>query len=54
MKINDLDALRARHINPRAVGLALVRLYAQLTFVDGYMHADPHPGNLMVRPKGVS
>mmetsp|Transcript_28800 Transcript_28800/g.73421 ORF Transcript_28800/g.73421 Transcript_28800/m.73421 type:complete len:584 (-) Transcript_28800:963-2714(-) len=52
VKINDLEGLRARHISPRAVGLALVKLYAQLTFVDGFMHADPHPGNLMVREKG--
>lgn len=25
--------------------------FAEMTFIHGFIHADPHPGNLMVRPK---
>lgn len=26
--------------------------FAEMTFIHGFIHADPHPGNLMVRLKG--
>jgi hypothetical protein len=51
-KLTDKAELQRRSINPRAVGLALVKLFAELTLIHGYVHGDPHPGNLMVRPKG--
>ena len=51
-KITDKVELRRQNINPRAVGLALVKLFAEMTLIHGYVHGDPHPGNLMVRPKG--
>lgn len=28
----------------------LGRLYSEMIFVQGYIHCDPHPGNLLVRP----
>ena len=51
--MTDKDALRRQRINPRAVGLTLVRLFAEMTLIHGYVHADPHPGNVMVRAKGA-
>ncbi|KAL6757375.1 ABC1 family-domain-containing protein [Haematococcus lacustris] len=51
-KVNDKADIKQRGINPHAVGRTLVKLFAELTFVHGFMHADPHPGNLMVRAKG--
>lgn len=39
----DLDELARRGAN----------LYLQMIFRDGFYHADPHPGNLMVLPGGV-
>ena len=38
--------------SPHQVGMALVKLFAEMTLIHGYIHGDPHPGNLMVRPKG--
>ena len=28
----------------------LGRLYSEMIFVQGYIHCDPHPGNLLIRP----
>ncbi|GAX82134.1 hypothetical protein CEUSTIGMA_g9562.t1 [Chlamydomonas eustigma] len=52
IKITDKSELQKHRINPRVVGLELVKLFAELTLIHGYVHGDPHPGNLMVRPKG--
>ena len=27
----------------------LGRLYSEMIFVNGYIHCDPHPGNILVR-----
>ncbi|EFJ51760.1 hypothetical protein VOLCADRAFT_103263 [Volvox carteri f. nagariensis] len=51
-KITDVEALQRQGINPRLVGRQLVKLFGELMFIHGYVHGDPHPGNLMVRPKG--
>ncbi|GLI59471.1 hypothetical protein VaNZ11_001354 [Volvox africanus] len=53
-KITDVEALQRQGINPRLVGRQLVKLFGELMFIYGYVHGDPHPGNLMVRPKGRS
>ncbi len=45
-KVNDTLALRRSRISARAVGLELERAFAEMTFVHGYVHADPHPGAL--------
>ena len=31
----------------------LIELYVQMMLVDGFFHADPHPGNLFVAPDGA-
>lgn len=48
-QINDVAALKAAGIEPRAVGWALVKVFAELMLIQGYVHGDPHPGNAMVR-----
>jgi aarF domain-containing kinase len=52
VKISDKAAMKSRDISPRAVGLQLVKLFGELTMIHGFMHGDPHAGNLMVRMKG--
>lgn len=52
IKLTDVKELRCRGINPHAVGVTLVKLFAELIFLHGYVHGDPHPGNLMVVPRG--
>lgn len=49
-KINDFEMLHARHIDPEAVAKLLVDCYFTMLFDHGVFHADPHPGNFLVRP----
>jgi ubiquinone biosynthesis protein len=49
-KITDFEGLRAQGIDTEAVGRLLVECYFKMLFDHGVFHADPHPGNFMVRP----
>lgn len=51
-KVVDLEALRARGISPVKVNRLLVRAYLKQLLEDGFFHADPHPGNLLVMDSG--
>jgi ubiquinone biosynthesis protein len=50
LKINDLDAQRAQGIDSAAVAKLLVECYFAMLIEHRVFHADPHPGNLLVRP----
>ncbi len=52
LKIDNLAALDRMGINRTALIETAIRAVAQMVFVDGYFHADPHPGNLFVEPGG--
>jgi predicted unusual protein kinase regulating ubiquinone biosynthesis (AarF/ABC1/UbiB family) len=52
MKVVDLEALRVRRISPVKVNRLLVRTYLKQLLEDGFFHADPHPGNLLVMDSG--
>lgn len=54
IRIGDFDALKAAKIDPNEVASKLVAVYLQQIFDDGIFHADPHPGNLFVRPLSES
>ena len=48
-KVSDLGGLARTGIDHRALARQVVELYCQQIFTDGLYHADPHPGNLLVR-----
>jgi ubiquinone biosynthesis protein len=50
VKINDRDALAAIGVEPEAVAKLLVGCYFTMLFQHRVFHADPHPGNFLVRP----
>ncbi len=52
MKITDLDAIQAAGLEPAAVVQDLMRIYTRMILAAGFFQADPHPGNLFVRPDG--
>ena len=49
VKINDRDALAAIGVEPEAVAKLLVGCYFTMLFQHRVFHADPHPGNFLVR-----
>ncbi len=50
IKITDYDDISAAGIDRAEVAQRLFETYLQQIFVDGFFHADPHPGNLFVCP----
>jgi len=51
-KVTDLEKLQAQSIAPEKVNRLLIRTYLKQLLEDGFFHADPHPGNLLVIPDG--
>lgn len=50
LKIADLAAIERAGISRAEVARVLYRIYMQQIFVHHFVHADPHPGNLFVKP----
>ena len=50
VKINDREALAQIGAEPEAVARLLVGCYFTMLFQHRVFHADPHPGNFLVRP----
>jgi predicted unusual protein kinase regulating ubiquinone biosynthesis (AarF/ABC1/UbiB family) len=50
IKITDYDEITAAGIDRGEVAERLLDTYLQQIFEDGFVHADPHPGNLFVTP----
>ncbi|HKI00360.1 MAG TPA: AarF/UbiB family protein [Thermoanaerobaculia bacterium] len=50
LKIGDLAALDAAGIKRPDVARILYRIYLRQIFEHSFVHADPHPGNLFIRP----
>lgn len=51
-KLGDPQALREIGASPRLVAETVVRNVLKQIFVDGFFHADPHPGNVAVSADG--
>ncbi len=50
IRIADLEAIDAAGISRPAVAKKLYNIYMQQIFITNFVHADPHPGNLFIRP----
>uniref|UniRef100_A0A1B6MKA0 Protein kinase domain-containing protein n=1 Tax=Graphocephala atropunctata TaxID=36148 RepID=A0A1B6MKA0_9HEMI len=47
-QVNDLEYIKAKRINPFEVSDKLGQLYSHMIFIEGFVHSDPHPGNILV------
>lgn len=52
VKVTDLDAQARQNISPEKVNRLLIKTYLKQLLEDGFFHADPHPGNLLVMMDG--
>lgn len=50
IKVTDQTALQAAGINPSDVVRLINEVYAEQVFRHHLLHADPHPGNILVQP----
>ncbi len=50
IKITDYAAIEAAGVDRASVADKLLDVYLKQVFEDGFFHADPHPGNLFVKP----
>lgn len=53
VKIDDLEGLQRAGLDPQIIAHNAIDLIMQETFVDGFFHADPHPGNFFVMEDNV-
>ncbi|HYD48477.1 MAG TPA: AarF/UbiB family protein, partial [Terriglobales bacterium] len=50
IRVTDVEALAAAGIDKQEVARLLSEVFCHQILVDGFFHADPHPGNILVRP----
>ena len=51
-KINDLPTLKSWGIRPPQIAKKGLNIYLKQIFEVGVFHADPHPGNILIKPNG--
>lgn len=47
--VTDLDYIKRNKIDAFAVANKIGKLYSEMIFSTGFVHSDPHPGNILVR-----
>ncbi|KAL8231809.1 hypothetical protein R6Q57_001587 [Mikania cordata] len=47
-RVDDLNYIQDMGIDPRKVAKMLMEAFAEMIFVHGFVHGDPHPGNILV------
>jgi len=47
--INDVEGLKSSGVDVNSVSQHVSQMYADMIFKFGYVHCDPHPGNVLVR-----
>ena len=53
VKISNIKQLEEWQINRTDLANRLLHAYCQMVFEDGFYHADPHPGNILVQEDGT-
>lgn len=47
-KVNDLKSLKKAEIDPEEVNRIMYVVFMEMIFKHGFVHCDPHPGNILV------
>nr|XP_020479521.1 uncharacterized aarF domain-containing protein kinase 5 isoform X3 [Monopterus albus] len=48
-KVNNVDGIKSQGLSLKDTADKLIRTFAEQIFYTGFIHADPHPGNVLVR-----
>ncbi|XP_048214437.1 uncharacterized aarF domain-containing protein kinase 5 isoform X2 [Perognathus longimembris pacificus] len=48
-KVNDVEAIKSQGLAMQDVAKKLIQAFAEQIFYTGFIHSDPHPGNVLVR-----
>ncbi|XP_057387932.1 uncharacterized aarF domain-containing protein kinase 5 isoform X6 [Balaenoptera acutorostrata] len=48
-KVNDVEAIKTMGLAVRDIAEKLIKAFAEQIFYTGFVHSDPHPGNVLVR-----
>uniref|UniRef100_G1RI52 AarF domain containing kinase 5 n=1 Tax=Nomascus leucogenys TaxID=61853 RepID=G1RI52_NOMLE len=48
-KVNDVEAIRSQGLAVQDIAEKLIKAFAEQIFYTGFIHSDPHPGNVLVR-----
>uniref|UniRef100_A0A7N8XC51 AarF domain-containing protein kinase 1 n=1 Tax=Mastacembelus armatus TaxID=205130 RepID=A0A7N8XC51_9TELE len=48
-QVNDSDYMKKHGINVNEISENLGKMYSEMIFIHGFVHCDPHPGNVLVR-----
>ena len=49
IKVSDKEALENAGLNLARIDRDIINIFAQQLFLTGFIHADPHPGNILIR-----
>ncbi|KAG0146492.1 hypothetical protein CROQUDRAFT_657300 [Cronartium quercuum f. sp. fusiforme G11] len=49
-RFDDLEYLAQHKIDRNRASQEVTRIFSQMLYLNGYFHADPHAGNLLIRP----
>ncbi|XP_036875435.2 aarF domain-containing protein kinase 1 isoform X1 [Manis javanica] len=50
-QVNDRDYMEKNKIDVNQISRHLGKMYSEMIFVNGFVHCDPHPGNVLVRKR---
>ncbi|XP_042828773.1 uncharacterized aarF domain-containing protein kinase 5 isoform X3 [Panthera tigris] len=48
-KVNDVEAIKTMGLAVKDIAEKLIQTFAEQIFYTGFIHSDPHPGNVLVR-----
>ncbi|KAI8139954.1 ABC1 family-domain-containing protein [Fennellomyces sp. T-0311] len=49
-RIDDVEYMKQHNINPAQVSAEFSEAFSKMIFMHGFVHCDPHPGNVIIRP----
>ncbi|MCZ7383140.1 MAG: AarF/ABC1/UbiB kinase family protein [Candidatus Methanoperedens sp.] len=53
VKITEIEQIESIGLDKKKISIDLANAYLKMIFEDGFYHADPHPGNILVSREGI-